>query len=627
MKRLGLFAFTGLSGERPDDPHVLHLLRAVRPFLDRLIAVVPDGCGHDAIAAIADRVIAVPAGAVSADAAYRAGTLALGPDLAACDELLLFDSSSVGPLYPLAEMFDGMAGRICDFWSVTVFDPAAEKRILHRLPDGRFARWSFLTVRRRLLSSPAFREFWRSPARAVPAERLALAQEATFTAAMRGAGFTFAAYIDNPQLRSADPRLHEAPRLIAARCPLLPYELFTLDPLTQDAEALHSRQALEMIRERTDYDASLIWRGLLARQPLRDLQTSLDLVSVLPAIREADARTNWRLGRVAVLLHLYYPEMIGEFLPLFANLPVDFDLFVTTASEDSRRLIASRLTDFAPGKVEVRVLAQNRGRDMSALFVGLRDVVLSGGYEICLRLHSKRSPQLAAQIGDSFTEHMLQNLLPSRAHVANLFDLLEREPSIGLVVPPLVHIGLFTFGHSWVNNRNACERLAEQLGIAVPFDEHTPLAPYGSMFWFRCEALKPLFAHPWRWEDYNPEPHYIDGDLSHAQERLVAYVAQSQGYRTETVLSTQLAGRYYAKLEYKLQLLSSCLPEGKFARQYATARADMRRRNRVMSRPRLAKAVADASKRLRARHPELWEKTRPVAGRLWPWIKKLLNFH
>jgi len=119
--------------------------------------------------------------------------------------------------------------------------------------------------------------------------------------------------------------------------------------------------------------------------------------------------------------------------------------------------------------------------------------------------------------------------------------------------------------------------LAKQLGIKVIFDTHTPIATYGSMFWFRPAALRRLFEHPWTWRQFD-EAVYGDSDLPHAIERLITYCAQAEGYATRCVFTSRQAARNYTKLEYKLQLLASCFRSGDIRAQvlqmmYGTPRA------------------------------------------------------
>ena len=122
-------------------------------------------------------------------------------------------------------------------------------------------------------------------------------------------------------------------------------------------------------------------------------------------------------------------------------------------------------------------------------------------------------------------------------------------------------------GHAWYANKERALELKEKLNLNIPFDNDTPVGAFGTMFWFRPKALEKLFAHPWKWTDYNAEPNHVDGGLAHVQERLICYVAQDAGYITEQVLSSHLASWNYAMMEYKLQKFRSLLPPNSFLTQ------------------------------------------------------------
>ena len=116
-------------------------------------------------------------------------------------------------------------------------------------------------------------------------------------------------------------------------------------------------------------------------------------------------------------------------------------MMISTSSQEHKEKIEAALAavDFG-GIKEVRVVEQNRGRDMSSLFITFRDRMLSGDYAWVLRLHSKRTPQMPWQIGQSFKSHLIDNLAPSRRFVQQLFDLLEQPEyrNVGVVAPPIV---------------------------------------------------------------------------------------------------------------------------------------------------------------------------------------------
>ena len=59
--------------------------------------------------------------------------------------------------------------------------------------------------------------------------------------------------------------------------------------------------------------------------------------------------------------------------------------------------------------------------------------------------------------------------------------------------------------------------------------------PAGSMFWFRPEALKPLFDLDLQYSDFNEEIR-SDGTLAHAVERIFIVSAENVGFNKKLIL-------------------------------------------------------------------------------------------
>ena len=358
------------------------------------------------------------------------------------------------------------------------------------------------------------------------------------------------------------PWLYEADKVLSAGIPFMSVGTVHLPYVLQDLDALDLRTTLETLRRCYPAHFESVWAHILHTEKLRNIHAIADEFEIIDEVDrrpEADRSTRTPL---AILIHAFYADMMPEFWRLIDRIQVPRHVYVSTATEQSRAEIETFLrgAGLPASEFEVRVVEQNRGRDMSSLFITFRDVVLSDRHEICLRLHSKRTPQVARQVGRSFKQHLFDNLVASRGYVNNLLDFMDDNPNVGLLMPPTVHIGFGTLGHSWFNNREGVEKLASLLDLDVELDDATPLAPYGTMFWFRSRALRKMFEHAWRWEDYNAEPRHVDGGLAHMQERLLGYVAQDAGYRVMSISNRRAAARNYVKLEYKLQLLASRLP-------------------------------------------------------------------
>ena len=124
-------------------------------------------------------------------------------------------------------------------------------------------------------------------------------------------------------------------------------------------------------------------------------------------------------------------------------LPGEYDLVITTADEVKAEAIRAVLAGRpARGAREVRVVASNNGRDQRAFLIDCRDVLLSGEYDLLVKIHSKKTPQDIYNVGRHFREQQFTNLLNSPGYAANVVALFQREPGLGLAYPPTVHLGL-----------------------------------------------------------------------------------------------------------------------------------------------------------------------------------------
>ncbi len=90
------------------------------------------------------------------------------------------------------------------------------------------------------------------------------------------------------------------------------------------------------------------------------------------------------------------------------------------------------------------------------------------------------------------------------------------------------------------------------MNLVSNLDIHKPPITLGTVFWAKTLALKKLFDIKWKYEDFDEEPLKDNGTLSHAIERILAYVAQDAGYETGWVMTDKYAGE---RIEYMQRLL------------------------------------------------------------------------
>jgi rhamnosyltransferase len=491
--------------------------------------------------------------------AHKAALDHLGQAIADYDEVIFTNDTWFGPVRPSAPVLQRMAARPAHFWGMTDHareepNPFTGKGVLD------YHLQSFwIAVRRSMFLSEAWRDYWRDLPEMPSYFDAVLKHEAVFTHYFATRGFAHDVAFPSADYPTDHPALFNADLLLADGCPLIKRRPFFHYPPFLDRHAVIGRELAEEV-EAYGYPMPLFWQNLARNVEPKVLNADAGMLEVLPGVDVSyDDR---RPLRTVAILHIFYVEMTTEMLDRVDTLPGPYDLVVTTVGADRANRIRALIDERGTprGAVEVRVVDSNDGRDQSAFLVGCRDVLLDGGYDLVVKLHSKKTPQDGFNIGRHFKGQQFRNLLDSPGHTANLVALFQKEPGLGLVYPPMIHIGYPTMGRAWWANKDGVAELCARLGIAVPLDDVSPLAPYGSMFVGRPEALRLLIEEPWTYEQFGGGEAYEDGGLAHILERMPSYAAGELGFHTRTVATPEYIAVSHTALEYKLDQLSATLP-------------------------------------------------------------------
>lgn len=561
MKRLAISFFYDKDGIL--DDYMTVLLQGLRPSVDRIIFVsngtlTPESRAK--VAPIVDRLI--ERDNVGFDVwAYREGLMDIGfENLKDWDEVLLFNHTFYGPIFPFSEMFDAMSANKCDFWGITSHKSMTPNPFTGTGILPAHLNSHFIAVRKPMLTSAAFKDYWQNMAPIESYTDSILKHESRFTKHFEDCKYKVAVYMQPEDFGSDYPAFIDIDETILKRSPILKRRAFFHDPMFLEENAVDLPRALRLISERSDYDSTLIWKNIIREAPLRTLNTNAALMRILPDVAVKPS-TKRKARKIAVCAHVYYLDMLDELISLANNIRGGYDFIATTDTAAKKTEIEERLLSEPRVKnVIVRVVAENRGRDMSALFISCRDLFIDDRYDLVCRLHTKKSPQVFAARGNLFKRYMFDNLLHTEGYVDNVIALFSDNPWVGVALPPVIHFSYPTLGHAWFTNWAKFLETAKILGLNGPFDESTPVAAYGTMFWFRPKALRKIFEHPWKFEDFNAEPHHVDGGLAHVLERSIGYAAQDAGYCSMHIMSAHQAEQSYSMLEYKYQKLAANLP-------------------------------------------------------------------
>lgn len=499
--------------------------------------------------------------------------------LAEFDEVVLMNYTIFGPLYPFSEMFEKMNQRDVDFWGITkhhkvdfdCFNTCKYKYIPEHVQS------NFLVIRKSLITSLEYQTMWDNmPMIHSYAESVGF-YEAIFTKEFEDKGFRWEVFIDTSDLEEYTryPLMMMADELIAnRRCPIIKVKSFSQNyyDFLGDTIGNSTVEVFNYIKNNLDYDTDFIWEHIIRTANMADIKRLMHLNYILPNdFVTVEPKTT--PSQIALMMHLYYPDLVDCCFEYGKSMPAGSDLIVTVPNkkmEGEVRKKAEALALFRKIKV---IVVENRGRDVSALLVGCAPYISDYKY-VCF-VHDKKTTQLKPYcVGESFAYKCFENNLGSRAYVKNIITTFESNPRLGLLTPPPPNHGSFyqIVGSEWASNYENTLALATKLDLHVNiYWDKEPIAPLGTMFWFRVDAMKKLFDYAWKYDDFPKEPNRHDGTILHAIERIYPFVAQDAGYYSAWLMMEQFAQMEITNLQFMLREINLKL----FANYYTTTLQDM----------------------------------------------------
>lgn len=292
-----------------------------------------------------------------------------------------------------------------------------------------------------------------------------------------------------------------------------------------DATALF----LDAFRRNWDTENSLMRRRLTSPlvlsppSPTKILSPPAQIRSIFTR-RKRSLETR-RKPRIAVHLHLFYPELTGKMASALGLIPFPFDLYVTIAdreNENAARDVFSRLDLL--NRLDIR-WTENRGRDIAPFIVAWGAELAD--YDFILHLHTKKSPHNRRLT--AWLDYLLEQLLGSPENIRSILEAFESRADLGMLFPvpyapvrPFMRLG---------GNATAIRSLLARFGARA--EQISPLLyasfPSGSMLWMRGTVMRRITRLGLAFDDFPVEAGQDDGTLAHAIERLFPIFASEEG--------------------------------------------------------------------------------------------------
>lgn len=451
-------------------------------------------------------------------AAWRDGMTHVGfDDITTYDVVTIMNDTCFGPLWDIKDYYlNYEANDQVDFWGLTNNRRTKKSHQTQGFPE--HIQSYFITFKKPVIASSAFRNFWENVKNHTDVQEVINDYETKVTTTFLAAGFRYQTVFDTVNedttgMLHPDFSYYNPTAILNHKVPFI--KVKAIDNNQHIAPYL-----LEEIAKKSDYPVDLIvshmseinfpdFKYLLAR---KYIQTT--------------APTSLSNKKIGVHLHVFYVDLLEDFLKAFENFHFAYDLFITT-DNDTKKLEIEAILNQNHKNAHIFVTG-NIGRDVLPM---LKLKKYLSTYDYIGHFHTKKSKEADFWAGESWRNELIDMLIKPADNILANFE----NDKLGLVISDIPTFFRYNkIVDAWNEHLIAPEMndLWYKMKMTKPIDFntfHTFVMSYGTFIWFKYDALKPLFDLDLTDKDVPIEP-LPQNSILHAIERLIVYVAWNEHY-------------------------------------------------------------------------------------------------
>ena len=234
---------------------------------------------------------------------------------------------------------------------------------------------------------------------------------------------------------------------------------------------------------------------------------------------------------IAVVIHLFYPELWETLVDRLQYINHEFDIFVTVPEKH-----ANIKLEYKDHKVTT-VVVPNWGRDILPFLHVLRKI-RAAGYEYVLKLHSKKSKQLRRVEATHWLRTSVDSLLTDHKSVDSVLEQLSSSVKIVGVREFVVRM---SEGGDIGMNKRINEYYSKQTARSIIKNIDSYVFSAGSMFWARVDAFDHILERHIVADDFELEYGQLWNTLAHFLERDI-WINISTNYGNDSLAAVSVDG-------------------------------------------------------------------------------------
>lgn len=229
--------------------------------------------------------------------------------------------------------------------------------------------------------------------------------------------------------------------------------------------------------------------------------------------------------KIAVQAHIYYDDLINDIINKINNIPVKYDLFISTDTEIKKEIIEQNIKQFSKAYNYEISIFKNKGRDVLPFLIQMHNHIKN--YKYICHIHSKKTKFI--NFGDEWRNYLYNNLLGSENIVSEILSDFEFKNQLGIIFPEPFYKVLLSYGTEitekdkyYMNYLLKKINKSFRIGNKIEF-------PIGNMFWAKVKSIYQIFELDFKYE-FPEENYQIDGTIMHGIERIWLYLVKLNGY-------------------------------------------------------------------------------------------------
>ena len=230
-------------------------------------------------------------------------------------------------------------------------------------------------------------------------------------------------------------------------------------------------------------------------------------------------------SKIAIQIHVYYEDLINEIINKTNNIPVKYDLYISTNSEEKKKIIEKYIKiNSKANNYEIKVI-KNKGRDVLPFLIQLQ--IKCKKYKYICHLHTKKTKFIF--FGDEWRNYLYNNLVGNIDIISDILNDFEKNKKLGFIFPEAFYKVLIFYGtHTNKKDKYYMNYILKKINKSFKIGQKIEF-PIGNMFWAKIESIYQIFKL-YLTIEFPEEKGQVDETIMHGIERIWLFLVKINGY-------------------------------------------------------------------------------------------------